>query len=149
MNPGSRQFWNIFEFLIIHRYPWLWRSSSSPLPHQSILASIFFAHSNLYFKHSIICAEALDMAVFSLSLMSTNWTDYIREARRCLTDKGYLMIAEISRSLSAEGSLYTNDEGRLFKLKDVLREEGDSFCPHRSQKCLFRYRSLSYHTFRQ
>jgi hypothetical protein len=62
--------------------------------------------------------------VLSLSLMSINWIDYIKEARRCLTDKGYLIIAETTRSLDAHGSLYGNSEGRLYRLKDVLREEG-------------------------
>jgi superfamily II DNA or RNA helicase len=66
----------------------------------------------------------LDVAVLSLSLMSINWIDYIKEARRCLTDKGYLIIAETTRSLDAHGSLYGNSEGRLYRLKDVLREEG-------------------------
>ena len=90
--------------------------------HHNILAEDRITSCDI--KQAPLPDGALDMAVFSISLMSTNWADYIREARRCLTDKGYLMIAEISRSLSAEGSLYTNDEGRLFKLKDVLREEG-------------------------
>jgi hypothetical protein len=34
------------------------------------------------------------------------------------------MIATINRELSATGSLYTQKEGRLYNLRDVLRQEG-------------------------
>lgn len=36
----------------------------------------------------------LDVVVFSLSLMGTNWTDYLKEAYRTLKPYGYLFIAE-------------------------------------------------------
>ena len=36
----------------------------------------------------------LDVVVFSLSLMGTNWMDYLREAYRTLKPYGYLFIAE-------------------------------------------------------
>jgi hypothetical protein len=32
--------------------------------------------------------EALDVAVFSLSLMGKNWLEYIKEAKRCLMTNG-------------------------------------------------------------
>jgi hypothetical protein len=38
--------------------------------------------------------ESLDVAVFSLSLMGANWTDYFREAQRTLKPYGYLFVAE-------------------------------------------------------
>jgi len=38
--------------------------------------------------------EILDVAVFSLSLMGTNWQDYIKEAFRLLRNGGLLKIAE-------------------------------------------------------
>jgi hypothetical protein len=38
--------------------------------------------------------DALDVAIFSLSLMGTNITDYIREAHRCLRLDGWLHIWE-------------------------------------------------------
>jgi len=38
--------------------------------------------------------KSLDAAIFSLSLMGTNWVDYLREARRCLKLDGHLWIAE-------------------------------------------------------
>jgi hypothetical protein len=68
--------------------------------------------------------EELDVAVFSISLMGLNWPYYIREAKRCLADNGYLMIAETTRSLSNRGSLYGNEEGRLYGLKNVIDNEG-------------------------
>jgi hypothetical protein len=58
--------------------------------------------------------DILDVAVFSLSLMGKNWTDYIKEAKRLLATNGYLLIAETTKSL----------KGRLSKLRDVLIEQG-------------------------
>jgi SAM-dependent methyltransferase len=60
--------------------------------------------------------DALDVVVFSLSLMGKNWQEYIREAKRCLATNGYLLIAEITKSLA--------ENGRLSTLRDVLKEEG-------------------------
>ena len=65
-------------------------------------------------KNTGLADEILDVAVFSLSLMGKNWTDYIIEAKRCLATNGYLLIAETTKSL----------KGRLSKLRDVLREQG-------------------------
>lgn len=44
--------------------------------------------------------EILDLAIFSLSLMGSNFTDYLREAYRCLKLDGYLYIAEASSRFS-------------------------------------------------
>jgi hypothetical protein len=60
--------------------------------------------------------DALDVAVFSLSLMGKNWREYIKEAKRCLATNGYLLIAETTKSL-------TGNE-RLSTLRNVLEEEG-------------------------
>jgi len=38
--------------------------------------------------------ESLDAAIFSLSLMGTNFLDYLKEAHRCLKLDGHLWIAE-------------------------------------------------------
>jgi hypothetical protein len=65
-------------------------------------------------KNTGLADDILDVAVFSLSLMGKNWTDYIIEAKRCLATNGYLLIAETTKSL----------KGRLSKLRDVLREQG-------------------------
>ena len=40
----------------------------------------------------------LAIAVFSLSLMGKNWTDYIQEASRCLGENGLLFISETTKS---------------------------------------------------
>jgi SAM-dependent methyltransferase len=58
--------------------------------------------------------EAIDIAVFSLSLMGRNWVDYIQEAKRCLATNGYLLIAETTKSM----------RGRLAKLKDEIKKQG-------------------------
>jgi len=90
--------------------------------HHNILAEDKITACDM--KNTPLHKGELDVAVFSLSLMSANWADYVKEARRCLTNGGYIMIAETTRSLSAHGSLYNNEEGRLYELKDILKREG-------------------------
>ena len=58
--------------------------------------------------------EALDIAVFSLSLMGKNWPDYITEAKRCLVTNGILIIAETTKSL----------KGRLSSLREEIQKQG-------------------------
>jgi superfamily II DNA or RNA helicase len=58
--------------------------------------------------------EALDIAVFSLSLMGKNWADYITEAKRCLATNGYLLIAETTKSM----------RGRLSNIRDIIKQQG-------------------------
>lgn len=58
----------------------------------------------------------LDVAVYSLSLMGTNWRDYIVEAKRCLCVRGSILIAVSSKKLS-EGV-------RLKDLPTVLSQNG-------------------------
>jgi hypothetical protein len=57
--------------------------------------------------------EALDVAVFSLSLMGKNWQEYITEAKRCLLTNGILIIAETTKSLV---------KGRLSTLRQIVKE---------------------------
>jgi SAM-dependent methyltransferase len=45
---------------------------------------------------------SLDVVVFSLSLMGTNFVDYLREARRCLKLDGHLWIAEPTSRIKDE-----------------------------------------------
>lgn len=69
--------------------------------------------------------ESLDAAIFSLSLMGTNYLDYVKEAHRCLKLDGHLWIAETtSRFLN----LVTFEE-ELTKIGfDVIRvQEKGSF----------------------
>jgi SAM-dependent methyltransferase len=56
----------------------------------------------------------LDVAVFSLSLMGSNWTDYLREAFRTLRPYGHLFIAEPQKRW----------QDRVEELKDAVRAEG-------------------------
>ncbi|HXW11662.1 MAG TPA: DEAD/DEAH box helicase family protein, partial [Nitrososphaeraceae archaeon] len=58
--------------------------------------------------------EAIDIAVFSLSLMGRNWPKYITEAKRCLATNGYLLIAETTKAV----------KGRLSNLKQVIEKQG-------------------------
>lgn len=58
--------------------------------------------------------RSLDIVVFSLSLMGKNWVDYIMEARRCLWEEGYLLIADTTSALT---------EGRLSNLRDILASQ--------------------------
>jgi SAM-dependent methyltransferase len=58
--------------------------------------------------------DALDVAVFSLSLMGKNWHDYIKEAKRCLVTNGILIIPETTKSL----------KGRLSNLRDEILKQG-------------------------
>ncbi|WP_100181938.1 integrase repeat-containing protein [Candidatus Nitrosotenuis aquarius] len=57
---------------------------------------------------------SLDVIVFSLSLMSRNWQDYIKEARRCLATNGFLFISETSHAVN----------GRLKEIRQFLQQEG-------------------------
>lgn len=43
--------------------------------------------------------RTVDVAIFCLSLMGTNWEDFVREAHRVLRVGGTLLIAEVSSRL--------------------------------------------------
>ena len=58
--------------------------------------------------------EAIDIAIFSLSLMGRNWDAYIAEAKRCLATGGYLLVTDTTKSL----------KGRLSKLQDIIKKQG-------------------------
>ncbi len=45
--------------------------------------------------------NSLDVAIFSLSLMGNNLTDYIREAHKCLKKDGKIFIVELSSRISS------------------------------------------------
>lgn len=68
--------------------------------------------------------KEIDVAVFSLSLMGLNWIDYIKEARRVLTDQGHILIATTNRELDEHGTLYKEEKGRLYELRQILQREG-------------------------
>ena len=56
----------------------------------------------------------LDVAVFSLSLMGTNYKDYLKEAYRTLKYNGHIFICEPSSKW----------KGREYELKQILKEIG-------------------------
>ncbi len=60
--------------------------------------------------------EAVDIAIFSLSLMGRNWSDYIAEAKRCLATNGYLLIAETTKSVKGKK--------RMSTIRDVIKKQG-------------------------
>jgi hypothetical protein len=80
-----------------------------------------FDRSNILNKDIIECNmihtplenEELDVGVYSLSLENKDWIKHIAEARRTITDNGYLFIAVTTESLE-EGK-------RLHKLREVLK----------------------------
>lgn len=45
-------------------------------------------------SHVPLDDASIDVAIFSLSLMGSNWIDYLKEAKRCLRLDGHLWIAE-------------------------------------------------------
>lgn len=58
--------------------------------------------------------EVLDVVVFSLSLMHTNYNEYLKEANRCLKPMGLLFVAEPRQRWSDEEGNVDND--RIHKL---------------------------------
>ncbi|HXS60394.1 MAG TPA: methyltransferase domain-containing protein [Candidatus Sulfopaludibacter sp.] len=56
---------------------------------------------------------SLDVVIFCLSLMGKNWHEYIKEANRCLMSTGTLLVS---------GTVNAIEEGRLFRLKEILSE---------------------------
>jgi ubiquinone/menaquinone biosynthesis C-methylase UbiE len=92
-----------------------------------------FDHHNIFGQNVIACdmkrtpleKESLDVAVFSLSLMGQNWTDYIAESKRCLRKRGMLMIAETTKSLTARLSGLKNEMTKQgFEIRSE-KQEGD------------------------
>ena len=56
--------------------------------------------------------ESIDIAVYNLSLMGTDWKDFIKEAQRVLEFQGRLFISDTENHL----------KGYLKDLKDTLEE---------------------------
>lgn len=61
--------------------------------------------------------EAIDIVVFSPSLMGRNWPEYIAEAKRCLETGDYLLIADTTKSF----------DKRLSSIKEVIEKQGFEF----------------------
>ncbi len=68
----------------------------------------------------------LDVVVFSLSLMGTNWIDYLREAYRTLKPYGYLFIAEPQKKWQDRiGELKQAVEAEHFRLLGDIEQRYD------------------------
>ena len=72
---------------------------------------------------------SLDVAVFSLSLMGANWSDYLKEAYRTLKPYGHLFIAE------PQGRW----QGRKEKLANAVQAAGFSMVGRVEQRYDFLY----------
>ncbi len=67
--------------------------------------------------------ESLDAAIFSLSLMGTNYIDYVKEAHRCLKLDGHLWIAETTSRYQN----FSSFEEKLLKIGfDLVRKQEKS-----------------------
>ena len=58
--------------------------------------------------------ETLDVAIFALSLMGTNFTDYLREAHRTLKLDGHLHIIESTSRFTDQEQFVENLRGLGF-----------------------------------
>ncbi|MEO6723893.1 MAG: methyltransferase-like protein, partial [Blastocatellia bacterium] len=82
--------------------------------------------------HVRLDPETLDVAIFSLSLMGSNFTDYIREAHRTLKLDGQLHIIEATSRFTNRDQFAKDLEGLGF---DVIRVEDKwKFTHIRAQK---------------
>ena len=90
--------------------------------------------------------DTLDLAIFCLSLMGSNFTDYIREARRCLHIDGTLHIWEAASYFDdvkkfagalaklGFGQIETNVEGafvRIYAIKNAKKPDANLVLPFR------------------
>jgi ribosomal RNA-processing protein 8 len=66
-------------------------------------------------------ARVVDVAIFCLSLMATNWVDKIREASRMLSPKGELVIAEVTSRFSSLEEFVSLVESLGFKRQMRVR----------------------------
>ncbi len=71
--------------------------------------------------------DSLDAAVFSLSLMGSNFTDYIVESRRCLKLDGHLHIAEATSRFSDVDTFTANLAKLGFYVVKVKRQSKFTF----------------------
>jgi hypothetical protein len=69
--------------------------------------------------HVPLVDETLDVAIFSLSLMGANFTDYVREAHRTLKLDGQLHIIEATERFADRNSFAKSLEGLGFAIVSV------------------------------
>ena len=68
--------------------------------------------------HVPLPSDSVDVCVFCLSLMGTNVSDFIKEARRVLKKNGVLKICEITSRFASEEDFVRKVERFGFKLKN-------------------------------
>lgn len=79
--------------------------------------------------HLPLEAESVDIAVFCLALMGTNFLEFVEEAFRILRWRGELWIAEIKSRFSRPASTKGQVIGGKKKKKDDSGDEGESIEP--------------------
>ena len=77
--------------------------------------------------HTQLDSECLDVAVFSLSLMGANFTDYLREAHRTLKFDGRLLIWEGLNRFS-DSTIFCRDLEKIGFRCYLPREQGSFLC---------------------
>jgi hypothetical protein len=103
-----------YEYALEFRHPsWEKEGPSSTLKHYNI-ATVMNGFSSTRQIAIFVKCYCYSVAVFSLSLMGRNWSDYIAEAKRCLSTNGYLLIAETTKSV----------KGRMSTIRDIIKKQG-------------------------
>ncbi len=87
--------------------------------------------------------ETLDVAVFSLSLMGANFTDYIREAYRTLKLDGQLHIIEVTSAASPTGAASPRPSKVLGSRLSASKTSGSSLTSGQSRPSASRVRTLN------
>lgn len=69
--------------------------------------------------------KSVDVAVFCLALMGTNYLDFIMEAHRCLRMGGHLIIAEVLSRMPQRGLFVKLVKSLGFKFVKYVRNSGN------------------------
>ena len=78
--------------------------------------------------------ESLDVAIFNLSLMGTDWPSFIEEARRCLRHSGVLYISEVTSRMKDPEGFARSLEAAGFKVIGHKASKGGFFHTFVSRK---------------
>lgn len=109
--------------------------------HQKVLSfDIFRANENVTvcnISKVPLRTESLDVAVYCLSLMGSNWPDYLREGNRVLKKGGLLKIAEVASRFKSVDSFVSllNKLGFTLKGKDLTNKMFYMFDFEKKKSC--------------